>query len=795
MTHHPLQPFALVLCIAVAATAVTAVTTAAATAPTATAAARRWTVRDSIGFSTFLTPEQRSVGVSRVRFSPDGTHFVAATMRGDLDSGRRIATIWLFDSRQVDAYLHGTGAEAFDGARPLLSVGGASNRDPLGSWFWSGDSRSVLYLAADDDGARHLYRAGIDGGTPVALSRADQDVSKFEERDGAIVYLAHRPVTASELYQTAGPALPDIVEATGQNDLPLIFPRWVDAEFERSSDELWRVEEGHPAQVLAADRKSPILLKDTKLAQSSDGSKLLVTTFVHRIPRSWERYRPLIAYPGLQIVADTPETVGSSGYFRLKQYAMVDLGSGSVSLLTTSPIDLMMNFEDAVTAAWSDDDARIALPGAYPPLAEVPGNGPVYPCTIAVVEIGSKAFSCLQPQAPIDISKPSHGKRKRLSALYWRAGGRELVAEFMASGAQAGKTVTVYTRAGDGKWSAKSADAPADVSKFKATVRQALDEPPVLVAEDAKGHGKVLLDPNPQIAGIARGTAALYRWRDPDGEAWDGALVKPPGFRPGHRYPLVIQTHNLDRDEFLVDGPSATGFAARALAARDMLVLQVDEIRKDFGKSGEAKTGAAGYRAAIRQLSKEGLVDPGKVGIITWSHMGPNVYQGMIEQPGAYKAATIAEASSDSYPEYLQNIDYMGTEREKMFRAKMGGEKPFGKGLQTWLRDSPGFHLDRICTPILMAFNSPVALQYGWDDYAALRAQDKPVDLLYIRNGDHELVKPRERLAEQGRNVDWYDYWLNGRKDPDPAKAGRYRQWDAMKAALPACPADLPGIR
>jgi hypothetical protein len=70
--------------------------------------------------------------------------------------------------------------------------------------------------------------------------------------------------------------------------------------------------------------------------------------------------------------------------------------------------------------------------------------------------------------------------------------------------------------------------------------------------------------------------------------------------------------------------------------------------------------------------------------------------------------------------------------------------------------------------------------------YAALRAQDKPVDLFYIRNGDHVLVKPLERLAEQEMNVDWYDYWLNGRRDNDPAKAEQYKRWDMLKS-LPRC--------
>lgn len=757
---------------------------------TAIAGQHGWTVRDSIDLSVFLHPGNQYEQSSQVRFSPDRKQFIAATMRGDLKSGKRIATLWLFNSNQVEAYLQDAGAKDFGGATSLLQTGSASNRDPINGWSWSSDSQSVLYLAANDDGARRLYRAGIESGGPVALSRTDQDVSKFDERGGTVVYLAHKPVRASDLYQAGGPSLPDIVEATGENDLPLMFPNWMDVQLQRSTDELWRVENGRPIAVLGTDHKSPIRLKDAKLSLSPGGSKLLVTTFVHRIPKSWERYKPLIAYPGLQIVADTPATVGSTGYYRPKQYSVVDLKTGSISLLADSPIDLMSGFEDAVTAAWSADGLRVALPGAYPPLGEAPGTGPIYPCTIAVVELKTKAFSCLQPQAPINVSKHPYTSREQIVSLRWRDGNRQLVAEFAAPRSPGEKTVTVYSQDDQGKWIAKSDDTAPGARTFTAEVKQSLDEPPVLVAIDAKGHSKPVLDPNPQLGDIARGTVELYHWRDKRGNLWTGALVKPPDFKSGHRYPLVIQTHQLDRAHFLVDGPSASGFAARSLAARDMLVLQVDEISKNSGTPRESETGAAGYRAAIKQLVGEGLVDPAKVGIITWSHMGPYVLQGLIDQPSAYKAATITEADFNSYPEYLQNIDYMGTEREKMFRAQMGGEKPFGKGLQAWLKNSPGFHLDRICTPILFEANSPVALLYGWDDYAALRAQGKPVDFLYIRNGDHVLVKPGERLVEQERNVDWYDYWLNGHKDSTPAKAARYKLWDRMKANLPNCSKD-----
>jgi len=91
---------------------------------------------------------------------------------------------------------------------------------------------------------------------------------------------------------------------------------------------------------------------------------------------------------------------------------------------------------------------------------------------------------------------------------------------------------------------------------------------------------------------------------------------------------------------------------------------------------------------------------------------------------------------------------------------------------------------------MLFQMNGPPSLIYVWDAYAAIRAQNKPVDLFYIRNGDHVLVKPLQRLAEQGMNVDWYDYWLNGRRDPDAGKSAQYKRWDALKA-LPRCGSDV----
>jgi hypothetical protein len=68
-----------------------------------------------------------------------------------------------------------------------------------------------------------------------------------------------------------------------------------------------------------------------------------------------------------------------------------------------------------------------------------------------------------------------------------------------------------------------------------------------------------------------------------------------------------------------------------------------------------------------------------------------------------------------------------------------------------------------------------------WSLYASPRDQGKPVDLQYIRSGEHNIVKPLQKLAHQEMLVDWFDCWLNGYEDPDPDKSARYARWHKLK--------------
>ena len=66
--------------------------------------------------------------------------------------------------------------------------------------------------------------------------------------------------------------------------------------------------------------------------------------------------------------------------------------------------------------------------------------------------------------------------------------------------------------------------------------------------------------------------------------------------------------------------------------------------------------------------------------------------------------------------------------------------------------------------------------------------------MVVIPGGAHSLSRPSERMISLQGNVDWYDFWLQGKERSEPLLAGedaktlreqysRWRQMKVLKAA------------
>lgn len=747
---------------------------------------RPMTVRNSIEKVTFV--EEPFFGKEVATFSPDGRYFFVVTNRGVLKSGEMESTIWLFDRVAVSAFTKLSSGGRVPAARRIATMGTLSNGEAITEGRWAADSGSIAFLGRNKNSERHLFVASVKDAQLKQLSPAGRDVTGFDLVKDTYVFTAVPPVTDAQLYESAGPSLPDLMHGTGLSIFNLLYPEWENFAFGGHPSEIWQVRNGNASPVKASPASAPISLIsesfDAVLSLSPGGRYAVVTNAVARVPVAWESYEA--GYRYMKIVADKPDAKPVIDHNRPTQYDLIDLQSGRISPLIDAPSGISTGFIDTQTALWSQNGREVILTNTYLPqegksAADLPRS--LRPWVVAV-DVASGKLTCIK-ETPVRDEKA----RIRLSGIEWQGPDRRLILRYVHYKDDNAAEVELF-QGQNGTWTRvtdpdaiHAAEKKSLTRDLSINVRQSVNEPPVLVAALAGGEAKTIWDPNPQFAEIKLGEAIVYKWHDKDGNEWTGGLVKPPDYVPGRRYPLVIQTHGFNQKEFLTDGIYPTANAARPMAARRIVVLQVGEItisKKDADTPKEPATMREGYVAAIQKLDAEGLIDPHKVGIIGFSATGWYVLDSLLHAKGYFVAATLAECTYISFGEYTLNADYGGPGRAKSIAAGIGAE-PFGEGLQKWNAESAGFNTDKINVPVLYQANSPVALIYSWDMYALMRLQNKPVELLYFRNGDHVLAKPPELLASQEMNVDWYDFWLNGHEDPDPAKVEQYARWRELR--------------
>jgi dipeptidyl aminopeptidase/acylaminoacyl peptidase len=277
-----------------------------------------------------------------------------------------------------------------------------------------------------------------------------------------------------------------------------------------------------------------------------------------------------------------------------------------------------------------------------------------------------------------------------------------------------------------------------------------MNTPPGLFAKNFKTGEKLLFsDPNPQFKGFEFGRVEEVSFKVSDGRQVKAGLYRPPDYVSGRRYPLVIQTHGWDPQRFWMDGPYSTGYAARPLAAKGFVVLQVDdEDRKRLGTSQEVQEAVAVYEGAIDYLDSLGLIDRARVGIIAFSRSGLFVEYALTNSKYRFAAATLADISDAGYFRYLALLNLgsgFATDSEGI-----NGGVPFGDGLASWIKNSPAFNLDKVTAPVRMEADNPVSLPlfFEWEWFVGLSRLRKAVELIYIPDGGHPLVKPWERMTE-----------------------------------------------
>ena len=676
-------------------------------------------------------------------FSPNGSRFVIVIKKGNLDKNTNDYSLLLF--RTADAF-HSPSPEV------LVSFSSSSNRPGIQQVTWLDDD-TIAFLGENPGEEQQLYRftckteeLKILTNHPTGLISYAINAKKY-----GIFFVAEPAVkkmlsgrARREGIVISTQLLPDLF--AGDNHMELGFKGELFAK---------RGDSGVTTKIELAD----VVSHNTNLWPSPDGRFLILDTFVTSFPESWKEYDDSYMQRMLR-------KKGPKSFTFVRRYTLVETSTGQNQPLLNAPIPLSSE------VAWSPDSRSVVVAGTYLPLD-----------VADAAERKSRQSGTFVAEIKLPSREIVPITQKQLKLLRWDPRTDKILLESATrfSTVDMVGNIVAYQKSRTG-WTETEATA-GDISgngQLDVDLEEDLNTPPkVIVADGHTGQKSLLVDLNPQFRGLNFGTVEQITFKARDGRTVNGGLYRPPEFVAGKRYPLVIQTHGWNPQRFWIDGPYSTAFAAQPLAGRGIVVLQLEEDLKYLFTKEEGPLEMSAYEGAIDYLDGRGLIDRTRVGIIGFSRTNFHVKYTLTHSSYSFAAASIAAGFDAGYFQYLTFVNAM-PEYAESFEVANGGP-PFGDGLSTWMELSPGFHLEKVHTPVRIQANERESLFSEWEWFSGLSRLGKSVDMIYLPQADHVLVKPWERMASQDGNVDWFRFWLKGEEDPDPAKTEQYARWRALR--------------
>lgn len=682
-------------------------------------------------------------------FSPNGKRFVIVISKGNLAKNTNDYSLLLFRT-----------ADIFRSPTPtiLTTFSSTSSRPGISEASWSQDNRTVFFLGARGEGPTQLYSIRCGSGQLRRLSSQHTSLVSYamSASPGTFAFAAETPdsdVRNDQVlrsgFDVTQEDLADLLRGRISHDTPQLFFRRNVSPAAKSLQTLDPFDSGV-----------------NNLFLSPDGRYLVVKTDTTELADSWRQYDDV----SVQTAFRRKMPKGSPT--RILHYELIDTRTGKSEVLLDSPTTYSSS-----DVLWSPGSRSLLLCGTYLPLAA--GNADelrVRKSTRFVVEVS------LPSRQIIKITSQD------LSPIVWDA--RTNLVEFRAqsnSGNAGGTPERVYYRKERGIWQRlESVPSVASVARPEILVEQGLNEPPRIAAVDPKTNRKTaLLDLNPQFRALAFGKVEELQWTDDRGDSVNAGLYLPPDYKAGRRYPLVIQTHGFDPHEFWIDGPHTTAFAAQPLASRGIVVLQINDIFYDSLETPQEPIRVMrAYESAISYLSRKGIIDPSRVGLIGFSRTCLYVKYALTHSRQHFAAALVSDGIDAGYLQYVINSNsnpVLARDADAVI-----GAAPFGAGLSLWLKRSPGFLLQNVHAPVLIQALNPSSLLGEWEWFSGLKSLNKPVDLTYLPDGAHVLVKPWDRMVSQEKTVEWFCFWLKNEEDLDARKTAEYARWRELRTQLHA---------
>ena len=274
-----------------------------------------------------------------------------------------------------------------------------------------------------------------------------------------------------------------------------------------------------------------------------------------------------------------------------------------------------------------------------------------------------------------------------------------------------------------------------------------------------------LTDVNPWVREkIALGEETEITWTSTDGKPVGGVLIKPVGYEPGKKYPLLVAIHG---------GPAAAdqlgfngGYGAQVYAGQGWAVLMPNyrgstnygEAHKNDIVGNYFDPGYQDIMTGVDHLIATGLVDSTKMGAMGWS-AGGHWSNWILTHTNRFKGISSGAGTSNWISMYAQS------DVQRNRQHYLGDKLPYDDFDAYW-RQSPIQFIRNAKTPTMIHVvegDPRVPSPQSVELHMGLKRVGVPTELFMYPGASHGIPDARNRLVKSMSEMAWMEYYVLGK--------------------------------
>ncbi|HEY8176591.1 MAG TPA: S9 family peptidase [Gemmatimonadaceae bacterium] len=272
-----------------------------------------------------------------------------------------------------------------------------------------------------------------------------------------------------------------------------------------------------------------------------------------------------------------------------------------------------------------------------------------------------------------------------------------------------------------------------------------------------------LTDANPQVRDFALGEEEEVTWKSTDGKMASGVLVKPVGYQPGRRYPLIVAIHGgpASADVLRFNG----GYNSEVYAGAGYAVLRPnyrgstnygEAFRNDIVNNYFQK-GYEDIMTGVDYLIAQGIADSTKMGVLGWS-AGGHWSNWILTHTNRFKAISTGAGVANWISMYAQS----DVQRNRQFY--LGDKLPY-ENFDAYWNQSPIKYIKNAKTPTMIHVvqgDPRVPRPQSEELHMALKQLGVPTEFYVYPGETHGIPDPRNQFVKATAEMAWMDYWVRG---------------------------------